>query len=564
MGFPERFRQKRAGMRQKLGTLYGKDAGKVLKRLHELMKTTAPLIPKKLRRPGKFFSREDAVLIIFPDQIKSQDGKHIQSLYNFARTRLNGAINTIHILPFFPYSSDRGFSVKDFSRVEPKFGSWFDIRSLTDDFRFMCDLVLNHASQRSVYFHGFISGNPRYENYFHEVKSASGRQAFESIVRRPRVSPLFHNYGDRYIWTTFSRDQVDLNWSNPQVFIDMMEHLLLYVRNGMEILRLDAITYLWKKKDSESASIKEDHVVARLVRDMLDIVAPRVAIITETNVPHKENISYFGNGRNEAQMVYNFALPPLLVHTFHKQDASKLMKWMKTLKNVPKKSLFLNYGGSHDGIGLPAASKILTEQEMRDIEDRIVKNGGRLSEKNVNKDGKVMKITYEMNSTWWSALDIGGNKDMKIQRYLASRSIIFAMKGVPATYLHDLLGSPNNPEIDANRDINEKKFRADEIDSVLKGGTHQPLVFAGMLQMLKTRREHRAFEPKTNMVVHDENPGVAAISRGPRMLCLTNVSEKPQKFKVGHRKVDILTNKTFSGTITLAPYQYVWLASLQN
>ena len=334
--------------------------------------------------PAERFSERDVVLITYGDLLTTPGRPPLQVLASFLRRFMRGAINTVHILPFFPYSSDRGFSIVDYEEVDPRLGSWDDIAVLAAEFRLMFDGVFNHASSRSRWFQQFLNGHPAYDDFF---VAFTTRDAIDPdylrLILRPRTSDLltpFHTInGMRFVWTTFSPDQVDLNFRNPRVLLRVVEILLAYVQRGADVVRLDAVTYIWRELGTSCAHLRETHALVQLFRAILDVVAPRVALITETNVPHVDNISYFGNGVDEAQLVYNFALPPLVLHTFHTGSCETLARWAATLTPISDTANYFNFLSSHDGVGLLGARGILTDDEVAALVDRTIAHGGFVS-----------------------------------------------------------------------------------------------------------------------------------------------------------------------------------------
>ncbi|MBW1915642.1 MAG: sugar phosphorylase, partial [Deltaproteobacteria bacterium] len=405
---PEKGRKK---ILKRMSFLYGdKTANAYMPELERLMEVYYAHKPLKLIEkekefdPKERFTQEDIILITYGDLLQGNDCSPLLTLAKFCDSYLEGTINTLHILPFFPYSSDRGFSVTDFEVVDPKLGTWEDIEDLENRYQLMFDGVINHVSSQSRWFQEFLNGNPFYWEFFISFNSRDELSPKERrLIFRPRTSRVLTEFqtinGSRYVWTTFSKDQIDLNYQNPDVLMRMLEILLLYVRHGMDIIRLDAVTYLWAEPGTRCVHLDQTHEIVKLFRDILNIVAPAVAIITETNVPHEENISYFGNGRDEAQMVYNFALPPLVLHTFYSQNATVLSEWVQTLDNGSDCTTFFNFLDSHDGIGLMAVRDILKPEEIGFIIQRAQEHGGLISYKS---GANGIDVPYEINITWFS------------------------------------------------------------------------------------------------------------------------------------------------------------------
>ncbi|HEV8268228.1 MAG TPA: alpha-amylase family glycosyl hydrolase, partial [Thermoanaerobaculia bacterium] len=395
------------------------------------------------------FSQRDAILITYGDLLVSDARAPLRALAHFTQSFFHGLVTTLHILPFFPYSSDRGFSVITYEEVDPRLGSWEEIGKISKRFKLMFDGVFNHVSARSRKFQRFLIGDPEAKDWF-RVFSSRGEIDDEDrrLILRPRTTELLTEFatvnGPKYVWTTFSADQVDLNFKNPRVLVSMLEILLTYVRRGADLVRLDAITYLWYELGTRCAHLTQTHEVVKLFRDVLDVCAPHVALVTETNVPHEDNVSYFGGGTDEAQMVYNFALPPLVLHAFHRGSAETLRRWARTLEPPSDETAFFNFLDSHDGIGVMGARGILPEAEILELCRRVEAHGGFVSMKS-NGDGT--ESPYELNTTWWSALnkeDAVEPFELMVDRFVSSRAIALALRGVPGIYLPSLFGAKND------------------------------------------------------------------------------------------------------------------------
>jgi sucrose phosphorylase len=586
--------EKRKKILEKLEFLYGSDkARKYYGELERILKVYyAYKSPEMIEwekgfDPTQRFTEEDVFLITYGDLIKGKDEPPLETLADFCRNYLKDAISTIHILPFFPYSSDRGFAVIDFEEVDPRLGSWEDIENLKTDFKLMFDGVFNHVSSKSRWFQEFLNGNPAFQNFF-EVFSTKDEISEDHLrlIVRPRTSELLTEFrtlnGRRCVWTTFSRDQVDLNYKNPEVLLKMIEILLTYVRRGADILRLDAVTYLWTELGTECVHLQQTHAIIKLFRNILDTVAPHVALITETNVPHEENISYFGDGTDEAQMVYNFALPPLVLHTFQTGNAGALTKWAAGLEKVSDTATYFNFLDSHDGIGVMAVKNILSKEEIEMMTLRGIEHGGFISYK-AEGDGTVSP--YEINITWYSAMnrdDAGESDDFQVKRFLASRSIALVMMGVPGIYLHSFFGSKNDAdavlEEQQTRSINRMVIDKDSLLEALNNPdttTHK--VAVRYSEMISKRIREKAFHPNAPQRVLDVSDSLFVVIRtsvdgSEHIIAITNVTDKVQEIKLSadvtgiHSEewVDILTGESVSApdgmiSLILAPYDLLWL-----
>ena len=491
---------------------------------------------KIARKEGKIcFNQEDAILITYGDVVQKEGEAPLKTLSRFLYDRARGLFSTVHILPFFAYSSDDGFSVLDFKRVNPMLGGWEDVRDLSREFNLMVDLVVNHISAGSEWFQRFMRNEPPYNDFFICVEEGTDL----SRVIRPRALPLLTEVktatGPRRVWTTFSADQIDLNYRNPQVLLAMLDVLLFYVSQGADMIRLDAVAYIWKEIGTTCIHLPQAHAIVQLMRALLDEAAPWVALITETNVPHAENISYFGDGYNEAQMVYNFSLPPLVLHSFISQDATKLSRWAETLEIPSDQTAFFNFLASHDGIGVTPALGILEEDEIRAMVEHVRKQRGKVSFKS-NPDGS--KSPYELNINYLDAL--GGGQvqseppELQANRFLTSQAIMLALRGVPGCYFHSLVGSHGWLEgVEKQghaRAINREKLEDQTLRGELgKEHTLRGLVYGGYRVLLDQRRRHPAFHPHGKQtVIYPDQRVFALVREAPKgdqsVLCLHNVT----------------------------------------
>ncbi len=533
-------------MQKRLAFLYGEDGvepiwqelERVL-RVHQAHATDEIIAAEAVFDPIERFTERDVVLITYGDLILSEDRSPLKTLADCVEHFFDGVITSVHILPFYPYSSDRGFSVIAFEEVDPQLGTWEDVAELEDDFKLMFDGVFNHISSKSYWFEQFLAGNPEYEEFFTVFSSKTAiSEEHLKLILRPRTSSVLSEFqtinGPRWVWTTFSEDQIDLNFKNPKVLLKIIEIMLFYVRHGADLLRLDAVTYLWEEVGTTGAHLAETHEVVKLFRDVLDAVAPHVAVATETNVPHADNITYFGDGSDEAQMVYNFALPPLVLHAFQTADARVLTSWAADLEPPSATTAFFNFLDSHDGIGVMGARGILSEEEILGVCDHVREHGGFVSMK-TDSDGA--ESPYELNITWFSALnpeDSGEPQQLQIDRFIASRAVALVLRGVPGVYLPSILGSRNDVEAvfreGSRRSINRSGIDESRLFEILRDEEAVPTrVARAYVDLLRARVAEPAFHPNAEQRVLELDPRVLAVVRTStdgesRVLCLVNVS----------------------------------------
>jgi glucosylglycerate phosphorylase len=565
-----------------LDALYGATAAaETLARLEQLLDDYRPRLPE----PGpRRLTEQDAVLITYGDMVQAKGIRPLRTLAHFLSSHIQGTISTVHILPFYPYSSDDGFSVIDYTAVDPNLGDWADVTHLGRHFRLMFDAVINHISAQSDWFRRFREGDPDYQDYFVTVEPDTDL----SQVFRPRALPLLTAVataaGEKWVWTTFSEDQIDLNFANPAVFLRIMEVLLFYVAQGAEWIRLDAIAFMWKEIGSNSLHRPQTHRLIQLFRAVLDRVAPQLILITETNVPHKDNVSYFGNGFNEAQMVYNFSLPPLTLHSFHSGNATALSQWAASLRLPSDQTTFFNFLASHDGIGVTPARDLLSPAEIEALAQRVLALGGRVSYRH-NADGS--QTPYELNLNYLDALgdpdQIEADPALAARRFLAAQAIMLALPGVPGIYFHSLFGSQSWPEGVAatgrNRTINREKLDRDRLEQELADTTslrHQ--VFYPYLDLLQKRSQTAAFHPNGSHKVMFYDEAVFALLRqapqeGTAVLCLHNVANHSLPLSINSRQLpwpaearvtDMVNGREYqpengSLELVLEPYAVCWL-----
>ncbi|NJB81394.1 sugar phosphorylase [Wenyingzhuangia aestuarii] len=520
-------------------------------------------------------SEKDVILITYGDQVNKDYEPSLQTLKGFMDKHLKGIINSVHILPFYPYSSDDGFSVVNYGAVDPKMGSWREIEQISGEYRLMVDGVINHISQFSDWFKAFLAGDPYFQDFFTEVDPTLDL----SKVVRPRALPLLSEFVDsngktRHVWTTFSKDQVDLNYKSHRVLRNVLDALFYYVEKGATLIRLDAIAFIWKEIGTECVHLEQTHELIQLMREVLHEVAPEVIIITETNVPHHENVSYFGSGDDEAQMVYNFALPPLLVHSILNQNTKTLTKWAKTLTLPSDKVCFFNFTASHDGIGLRPVKGVLTDDEVQYIGKRVKEHGGLVSYKT---DADGTQSPYELNCSYIDALTHPDEDDeVRYKRMFLAQATVLAMPGVPGVYFHSLVGSRNYHDgvkhSGVNRTINREKYHIDWLEKELETeGTLAKKMLENYKELIDTRINEPAFNPFGKFEFLDLGTSLFAVDQHcihqkERIVAVHNFSETAVTCElpgtIAFPLTDILapnSTELTNSTITLKPFQMMWL-----
>ncbi len=524
---------------------------------------------KNIRPRKGQWDQDDVFLITYGDQFYEDGETKLTTFNKMYQQFFSDTFPIVHFLPFFPYSSDDGFSVIDYEQVNPEIGDWADVQVMNRNARLMFDFVCNHMSAKSNWFQGYLNNRTSYKDFFIE----SDPSIDLSMVTRPRTSPLLSEFVDldgkiRNIWTTFSDDQVDLNFANPKVLLRMVDVLLFYVDQGADFIRLDAVGFLWKKAGTSSIHLPETHKIIQLFRSIVEEVAPGTILITETNVPHQDNISYFGDGTNEAQMVYQFPLPPLVLHAIRTGNTSYLQKWANEIYLPTEEVSFFNFLASHDGIGLNPIRGIIDEAEILDLVASIEKEGALVNYKQ-NPDGSFSP--YEINTTYIDALSNQSDEDeLRLKRFMVAHSILLTIIGIPAVYVQSILGGRNYYEgvekTGANRTINRQKYKASEIcDSLLKSGSFRNQVYRELQELIQLRRSEEAFHPNCAMRVLGTNHATFGIVRDEKVYVLHNMSDQAQTISLdAGTYINLLTKNecVIQKEVILEPYQFVWLEKI--
>jgi glycosidase len=552
-------------IKQILRIIYSKEeagyALRDLKNLMDLYSRNETIIEKRRKYNDRVVLTEaDAILITYADSIYSSEEKPLRTLSRFLGNYVQDAVSGVHILPFFPSSSDGGYAVIDYKEVDPRLGTWEDIRAIAQDYRLMVDLVINHVSSKSRWFTAFLHGDKRHRNYFLSYDSRVDMPK----VFRPRAHPLLTEFdtamGRKYLWTTFGGDQIDLNFKNPEVLIRMIDVLLFYLSQGVEIIRLDAIGYIWKEPNTSCVNLAKTHQIVRLIRAILEHAAPYALIVTEVNFPYKDNVSYFGEG-HEANMLYKFSLPPLVMDAFVRKDTSYLCNVKKRLR---EDLLFFNFLASHDGIALLAGEEIFQRGDFENLLQITKAHGGLVSYRAT--DGA--QAPYELNISYFDAINDPKRLDdpLAVKRFIASQAIMLALKGIPGVYIHSLLGSRNYyqgvKDTGIKRMINRETLREEGLQTALSDvHTLRHQVLHAFLHLLAARRQNPCFHPAGTMEVLDFGRRLFGVSRrfqGKTVTVVVNVSNERTTLPECKGNFDLPSARVFDGTVD--PYGVYFLS----
>lgn len=525
------------------------------------------------------WNERDAYVITYGNSLVDGEHKPLDLLYDFLRRYLKGTVNAVHILPFFPYTSDDGFAITDYTAVNSILGDWEDIERIAGEFRLMSDLVLNHCSSQSHWFNEYRQGHAPYDRFFFE---ASPEDDLSEVVR-PRAHPLLREVetanGIRHVWCTFSHDQVDFDFSNPEVLLEFMRIMRMHIDKGVRTIRLDAVAFVWKEVGTSCIHLRQTHEIVRLMRLLADFAEEQLVLITETNVPNVENLSYFGN-RNEAHAIYNFSLPPLILHGLLNGTSRSLNAWQMAMPPAQLGCAYFNFTASHDGIGLRPAEGLVPDEEIAGMIETVKGFGGLVSMRKL-PDGGVK--AYELNVSLYDALKgtVKGEDRWNRERFLCSQAIAMALEGIPAFYIHSLLATPNDYEgvekSDHNRAINRHRWHYPDLrDALADEGSRHAQVFAEMKRMLSIRIRQPAFHPNaTQFTLHlgEKLFGFwrQSMDRSQSIFAVNNMTDEEVAIPAmslnligGANWQDLLSGETIraqGGDIVFAPYQCRWITN---
>ena len=532
------------------------------------------------RRPGNaLWSERNALLITYGNSITDGRYKPLNLLQDFLLRRLRGVVDSVHVLPFFPYTSDDGFAVTDFRAVNPQLGDWPDINRIAGDFTLMSDLVLNHVSSQGRWFNDYRQRKAPYDRFFFEAEPGDDL----SMVVRPRTTPLLQEVetsdGIKHVWCTFSHDQIDVDFRNPEVLLEFLRIIRLHVDNGVRIIRMDAVAFIWKEIGTNCIHLPQTHAIVKLIRLLCDYAEEKVVLLTETNVPKAENLSYFGQ-HDEAHAIYNFPLPPLVLHAMMAGSARFLRRWSRAMPPAPLGCTYLNFTASHDGIGMRPAEGVLPAEEQARLIDTVRLSGGLVSMRAL-PDGGVSP--YELNTTFWAATSrtFAGEDDLHLERFVCSQTIVMSLEGIPAFYIHAMLATPNDHEAverrGMNRAINRHVWDYDALNALLDDPeTVHARVLAALSDRLRLRARQPAFHPNATQFTMPLDERVfglwrQSLDRRQSIFALHNVSAEEVALPLEDLNLiededwhDLMTGETIDPTaevLTLAPYQCRWITN---
>jgi sucrose phosphorylase len=526
------------------------------------------------------WDEKDVFAITYGDTFLSEGETPLNTLHSFLDTYFKEYVNSVHVLPFFPFCSDDGFAVMDFYKVNETVGDWTDIQAIAKDYRLMADLVINHGSKQGKWFKNFVAGEGEGHDYFY----TADKNTNTSQVVRPRTSSLLQAVdtanGEQHVWCTFSHDQIDFDFRNTKVLAEFVKIIRYYLDNGVQIFRLDAVAFLWKKLNTNCLNLPETHEVVRLIRTLVEHAQPDVVIITETNIPNRENLSYFGNA-NEAHCVYNFSLPPLLVYTLVNGSCRYLKQWLMSMPPAQNGTTYFNFIASHDGIGLRPAEGLLSESEIAQLMSTMQRFGGKVSWRATDNG---IKKPYEVNIALYDALQgtNDGPDQYGLKRFICAHAVMLALEGMPAFYIHSLLATSNDlarvERTGQNRSINRHQWDVNQLEAYLAdAGSQHAQTYKALTELIAIRKQQPAFHPNaTQFTLHLTEQVFGfwrqSIDRRQSIFCVYNISAESQSLLLSDLNLivtdewrDIISGTYYDDSdepVVLEPYQFLWITNI--
>ncbi|NNL56690.1 MAG: alpha-amylase, partial [Pseudomonadales bacterium] len=386
--------------------------------------------------------------------------------------------------------------------------------------------------------------------------------------------------GIAHVWCTFSHDQVDLDFGTPDVLLEFIRIIRLYLDNGVTTFRLDAVAFLWKQAGTNCINLEQTHEIVRLLRTLIEHACAEAIIITETNIPNRENLAYFGNA-NEAHCIYNFSLPPLLLYTLVAGNSHYLKLWMMSMPPAQDGTAYFNFIASHDGIGLRPTEGLLADSEIDAMIKLMESFGGQVSYRALECG---QSKPYEINIALRDALQgtLAGADAYGIDRFICAYAIMLALEGIPAIYIHSLLGTHNDyqrrEKTGNNRALNRHQWDYKVLhEQLAEPGSDHAIVFKQLKNLLKIRKLQAAFHPNaTQFTLHlgDHIFGFWRQSndRKQSIFSISNISNTACELPLASVNLigtdqwrDLIGGEQYSEektAISLAPYQTVWISNL--
>ncbi len=437
--------------------------------------------------------KNEIMLITYADSL----GKNLSELGSILNQYLQDVVGSVHILPFYPSSADRGFAPMTYEEVDPEFGSWNDVEKIALNHDVMVDFMINHISRSSIYFQDFVEhkdASPyadlfiRYKNFWPngEPSEVDVDRIYKRKPRAPYIDVTFADGTSEQIWCTFDEEQIDLNMYSPVTRQFVKEQLIHLAKQGASIIRLDAFAYATKKVGTNCFFVEPD--TWDMLSELKMILEPyHVELLPEIHEHYSIQLKLAEHG----YYVYDFALPMLVLHALYSGRGERLAAWLAI---APKKQFTTL--DTHDGIGVVDVADLMTQEEIDQTKDYLFDRGANVKRIYNTLAYKNLDI-YQVNCTYYSAL---GNND---NAYLLARAIQFFAPGIPQVYYVGLLAGENDIDLlektKLGRNINRHYYSMQEVAQEME----RPVV-KQLFKLMKFRNAFHAFDGDIEVTVSDE------------------------------------------------------------
>lgn len=507
-------------------------------------------------------------------------------------------INYLHLMPLMESPKDRsdgGYAVADFRKVQPELGTIRDLESLASECRkqgisICLDFVMNHTSEDHEWAKRARAGEKEYQERYFFYDNWDIPSQFEKTV--PQVFPTTApgNFTwlpeiEKVVMTTFYPYQWDLNYANPVVFNEMMYNFLYFANLGIDIIRIDAVPYIWKELGTSCRNLQKVHTIVRMMRMIGEIVCPGILLLGEVVMEPEKVVPYFGTPEKpECHMLYNVTTMATIWNTVATKDTRLLEKQLDSVYHLPGEYTFLNYLRCHDDIGWGldydslggwGMDQVAHKQFLNDFFTGKYKEsfsrGVLYNDDPVSRDARFCGTTASMCGIE-EALEKQdeGKMDQAIRLDLMLHGFMLQQSGIPVIYSGDEVGALNDnhykedPEkAEDSRYIHRGQFDWKLTEKIQQEGTVQNRIFYGLRRMEEIRMEHEVFSSdalaRTMDMEDDSILGILRTGETEEMLGVYNFSDAPKKVSLQETWTDLLNDETYDTELSLKPYDFRWM-----
>lgn len=601
--FAQRMEKHQDELRWLYMELYGNDAmyAELCEQMHDYYSKRSTELKKrdikKEKNPDWFKEKEMLGMMLYIDNFAG-NLKGVERKLPYLK---ECNVNCIHLMPFLDTpkgKSDGGYAVADFRKVRPDLGTMKDLARLTEkchenDMNVCMDFVMNHTSEEHEWAKRARAGEGEYMSRYFFYDNGDIPARYEETV--PQVFPTTApgNFTwlpeiGHYVLTTFYPYQWDLNYRNPRVFNEMMYNFLFLANQGMDIIRIDAVPYIWKELGTSCRNLKEVHTIVRMMRMIAEIVCPSVILLGEVVMEPEKVVPYFGTvEKPECHMLYNVTTMATTWNSIATRDIRLLKKQMDIVSRLPKQYTFLNYLRCHDDIGWgldfdtmkqwgmeePSHKRYLNDYFTGKIADSISR-GELYNDDPVTQDARFCGTTASMCGI--EAAGFEGNAEKMqtaIQEDLMLHAYMLTQSGIPMLYSGDELGQVNDysykedaEKVSDSRYLHRGIFQWILADKRKDLSTVQGQLFQMLNRLEQIRRQENVFSQEAEVYTYDvHNDSILGILRedkGERFIALFNFSENEQ---TAWMQEEGIFRNLVNGEIVevkdpvLKGYEFVWM-----